>query len=298
MNIIDSHFHIYKSDRAGLMAQGGTSLIGYNGVLEEALSFLNRGKIKKLLGLAVVPISPMRKSAMKKWPEDMTPAQKTELTNELEHTMQTRLTSYNDWLCEKCREDGRIEPVIAADATIEPDYMAAEILSKYERYKIKVLKIHPSVNHLSADDKGYEPIFALAQEKGLTIISHGGISGDDLEGKYCAPGNFQKVLDNFPNLKLVIAHLAYPHIEPLLELAANYPNLYTDISFVLKHTSLTDEELCRIIRKFGPERVLFGSDFPWSDPEKDVDRLLNLKLSNEEQDMLAFQNAERLFAII
>jgi len=295
MEIIDSHFHLYKSGQAGLMAQGGESLIGFCGTLEEAVPILDRGRINKIIALAVIPISPMRQAAMKRWPQDMTPSTRRDLIKELDDKMIKRLVSFNDWLCRAAREDGRIEPVIAADATIPQEEMTAEILSKIESYGIKALKIHPTVNNISPAHQGYEHIFEIAQEKNLTVISHGGMSADDPEGKYCSPTNFRKVLDRFPRLRLVVAHLSFPHVEGLLELASRYPNLYTDLSFLLSNSEITDDMFCRVIRDFGPERVLFGSDFPWCDPEKDLDRLLKLDLSDNELEMVAWRNAATIF---
>jgi len=297
LNIIDSHFHIYKSERAGLLAQGGDSLIGFKGTLDEAKSILDKGRISKVMALAVIPIGPMRQAAMKTWPPGMAASEKKESQDTLEEKLQTRLSGYNDWLCSAAREDGRIEPVIMADPTIDSGYMTHEIVSKFETYGIKALKIHPAVNSLSPAHEGYDGIFKIALEKDLTIISHGGLSGEDPEGQLCSPDKFQKVLKKFPDLKFVIAHLAYPHVDALRDLSLQYPNLYTDISFVLRHSPLTDDEICAAVRGFGTERVLFGSDFPWCDPEKDIDRLLNLKLSSSEIDALTHQNAVRLFGL-
>ena len=120
-------------------------------------------------------------------------------------------------------------------------------------------------------------------------------NGEEREGKYCSPMNFRKVLDRFPKLKLVIAHLAFPHVEGLLELASQYPNLYIDLSVTLGNTSFTDKAFCETIRAFGPERVFFGSDFPWSDPEKDLDRFCRLNLSDSELEMVAWKNAANIF---
>jgi len=297
LHIIDSHFHIYKNAQAGLMAQGGESLTGFNGTIEEALPILNRGLITKIIALAVIPIEPMRQAAMKKWPADLSSVQKQELSAELEAKMQTRLSSYNDWLCRAAKEDGRIEPAIMADATVDSDYMAAEIQSKIDDYQIKTLKIHPAANNLTPEHEGYLRIFELAHQNNLVVISHGGISGDDLEGKYCSPEKFRKALDTFPNLKLVVAHLAYPHINDLLELASQYKNLYTDISFILKNSPISDKEFGDIIKNFGPDRVLFGSDFPWSDPEKDAQRLLQFNLDKSALEMVARENAINLFQL-
>jgi len=297
LKIIDSHFHIYKNAQTGLMAQGGESLAGFNGTLEEALPILARGQISRIMALAVIPIAPMREEAMKNWPPDLKPSERIDLNVELEAKMQTRLSGYNDWLCRIARDDGRIEPAIAADATVDSDFMAAEIQSKMNDYQIKVLKIHPAVNNLTPEHDGYLKIFDLAHQNNLVVISHGGIAGDDLEGKYCSPEKFKKVLDTFPNLKLVVAHLAYPHMKNLSELASQYKYLYTDLSFILRNSPTTDEEFCDLINNFGPDRVLFGSDFPWSDPEKDAQRLLKFKLDKSEIAMVARQNAVNLFQL-
>lgn len=297
MKIIDSHFHIYKTEQAGLMAQGGKSLIGFNGILEEAVPILDRGKISKIIALAVIPIQPMRQAAMGKWPGDIAPQERNDLTKELEDRLLSRLTRYNDWLCQVAHEDGRMEPVIMADPTVDKNAMVSDIIDKLERYKIKALKIHPAVNGLPPTAEGYEPIFELAQDKNLVIISHGGVSGEDLEGKFCMPESFGKVLDNFPKLKLVVAHMAFPHMKSLLEMAPLYPNLYTDLSAIFSDQKLTDDEFCEMIKNFGIERVLFGSDFPWFDPDKNADRLLRLNLGENELEMLAWKNSTELFGL-
>jgi predicted TIM-barrel fold metal-dependent hydrolase len=297
LQIIDSHFHIYKSAQAGLNAQGGQSIAGYSGTHEETRAILNRRQLSKIIAVAVLPIAPMRQAAIQKQPADLNATQQEEFSADLEMKLQTRLSSYNDWLCRVAREDRRMEPAIAADATLDSKYMADEIQSKIDSYHIKILKIHPTANNLTPDHEGYLKIFEFADKNDLVVISHGGISGDDLEGKYCSPDKFKRILDRFPNLKLVIAHLAYPHIKELLELTSMYKKFYTDISFVLRNSPISDDEFLTIIRQFGPERVLFGSDFPWSDPEKDIERLLKLKLNINELEMVAHQNAMHLFQL-
>lgn len=293
--IIDSHFHIYKNEQAGILAQGGQSHMGFSGILEEAKTILDGGRIDKMIALAVIPIEPMRQAAIGKWPADISPSERDELGRELEIKLMDRLSRYNDWLCSAAREDSRIEPAIAADPTIGESEMAAEILDKLERYQIRAVKIHPEVNGVFPTHQGYQPVFELAQQKDLVVISHGGLSAS--EKNYCAPENFIEVLGNFPKLKLVVAHLAFPQVQVLIEMASRYPNLYTDMSFILSNSLLTEEELCKAIRDYGTERMLFGSDAPWADPEKDADQLTKLKLSDSELEMVTWKNATSLFGL-
>ncbi len=297
MNIIDSHFHLFKSESAGLMAQGGQSLLGYNGILSEAKEILKKHKIGKIMAIAVVPVSLMRRSAKAGWPSDITPELRNEMSIDLESKLNKRLFDYNSWLCSTAQDDSRISPVIAADPTLDKEFMIGELESKIDSFQIKAVKIHPTVNGLYPGDKGYMDIYRLAEEKGLTVISHGGVSFEDPEGKYCSPQKFRDFLDNFPKLKMVIAHLAYPHVEDMIELMIDHQNLYTDLSFVLGNSPLSDKDFCKIISSIGAGRVLFGSDFPWSDPEKDIDRLLGIGLTDRELELVTRENAERLFRL-
>ena len=51
------------------------------------------------------------------------------------------------------------------------------------------------------------------------------------------------------------------------------------------------------IRRYGAERMLFGSDFPLWDPQQEVQGFLNLKLTPAEQEQIAHKTAENLLGI-
>lgn len=293
MRVIDGHFHIYKDEKAGISAQGGSSLRGFKGTLEEAVAILNRGRIAKLLGVAVIPLQLMRETAMAKWPADATTSQRKELQQELEKMLAARLTRYNDWLCKAAREDGRIIPAIAVEPTVDTSLMLAEISDKIERYQITALKIHPEVAGVFPDHPGYLPVFELAERKGLIVLSHGGVllSGRD----YCAPKSFIPILDRFTKLKLVIAHLAFPLVNGLIEIAARYENVYTDISYITTCEALDEVMMRDTIRKIGAHRVIYGSDFPFGDSEGDLAKLERIGLSGDEMEQLTCRNAERVY---
>ena len=49
-----------------------------------------------------------------------------------------------------------------------------------------------------------------------------------------------------------------------------------------------------LIRKYGSERVLFGSDFPMWSPTEELETVLSLGLNDEEYENILFKNAKRL----
>lgn len=297
MKIIDAHFHLYKNAKTGILAQGGASLSGFTGAFEEAMPLIERAAVEKIVALAVIPIQPMRDSAISKWPLDLTPTEKADRKAALEEKLRSRLTDFNQWLLSMATTDQRIIPAIAVDPTLDSSFMKEYILSAIERNQVRILKIHPAVNRTSPTDKGYYPIYDLAQEKALPVICHGGFSGEDIEGKWCMPGHFKKVSQDFPTLKMVAAHLCYPHTEDLAPVMKACGNLYTDLSFVIGNGLYDDAALVYQIRSLGEDRVLYGSDYPWADPVKGAERLMGIGLTDGELERIAWKNASDLFGV-
>ena len=52
-----------------------------------------------------------------------------------------------------------------------------------------------------------------------------------------------------------------------------------------------------LIRGFGAERVLFGTDYPMWHPEEALGRFLSLPLDDAEREMILHLNAEKLFRL-
>jgi predicted TIM-barrel fold metal-dependent hydrolase len=51
------------------------------------------------------------------------------------------------------------------------------------------------------------------------------------------------------------------------------------------------------IRKYGAERLVYGSDYPLWDPVVEVERFLSLKLTDAEFEQIAHKTAEDLLGI-
>ncbi len=72
-------------------------------------------------------------------------------------------------------------------------------------------------------------------------------------------------------------------------------NVYLDTAFLEDY--IDDEQLLRIIRKHGAEKILFGTDCPWSGQRESVERLERLPLSETEKNLIFAGNAKKLLGI-
>jgi predicted TIM-barrel fold metal-dependent hydrolase len=71
---------------------------------------------------------------------------------------------------------------------------------------------------------------------------------------------------DFPDLKVIAAHMGYINWRPWASLAAHQPNLYGDLAMwdilAFNHYDLFCRELRDLIDFVGVEKVLFGTDHP------------------------------------
>ncbi|GAH04196.1 unnamed protein product, partial [marine sediment metagenome] len=107
----------------------------------------------------------------------------------------------------------------------------------------------------------------------------------------------RKVLDDFPAMKMIVAHWGGFHA---LNEAKKYlwgQNVYLDTSYPPGLKSLPQERLIELIEEHGAARVLFGSDFPFGDQHDDMRFIHNLPIPAEIKHQILFQNAANLLGL-
>jgi uncharacterized protein len=112
------------------------------------------------------------------------------------------------------------------------------------------------------------------------------------------PKYFHAVLERFPGLRLILAHLGHSYEAEVAELAADFPSVHADISLRLSGMDRpggpSSAETVEAIRNIGTDRVLFGTNYPFANPLRYVRTFEQLPLSDAERSSIAFENFERL----
>lgn len=160
---------------------------------------------------------------------------------------------------------------------------------------LKGIKIHPAYQEVYMDDIRYLRILEAASEQDLVISVHAGVDIGLPDPVYASVPRIAEAIRAAAPEKLVLAHLGgwkeWDEVEKLLAGG----NVYMDTAFLEDYIS--DEQLFRIIRKHGADKILFGTDCPWSGQRESVERLEKLPLSEAEKSMIFAENAKRLLGI-
>jgi predicted TIM-barrel fold metal-dependent hydrolase len=110
------------------------------------------------------------------------------------------------------------------------------------------------------------------------------------------------MLRDFPDLTVVLAHLGGGVWTQTVDLAGAFPQVAFDLCEIIAWTGApnapTDEDLARMIQQVGPDRVLFGTDFPWYDLDVTAERVMDLPLlSRQEKESILGANAVRVLGL-
>lgn len=157
---------------------------------------------------------------------------------------------------------------------------------------LKGVKLHPDIQKFKIDDYRMLKIFDLCEEVGLPILLH---TGDD-RFDYSNPNRLEPILEIYKSLTVVGAHFGgWTVWDEALEQLSGFPNFFVDCSS--SFSFIGAEKVKSLIRGYGADRVLFGTDYPMWEVQDEIDALLGLDLDEEEYRMIFSENVKRVFAL-
>ena len=171
------------------------------------------------------------------------------------------------------------------------------------------IKIHPPYQEVDADDPRYLRILNRAGELGLLVVTHAGLDVGLPGAEQSTPEKLRRALRAVGPVRLICAHMGgwgcWERVcDALCDTSARI-----DTSFSLGPMTpagdgypwtektlarLDPETFCAMIRAFGADRVLFGTDSPWSDQAGEVQAFRRLPLTEEEKTLILGENARLL----
>lgn len=155
---------------------------------------------------------------------------------------------------------------------------------------LKGVKLHPDIQAFKIDDYRCLKIYEFCDEKNLPLLLHTGDNRYDFSN----PNRLLPVLKIYTGLKVIGAHFGgYSIWQEACETYKGIPNFYVDCSSSMPW--LDKETTLQIIRAYGAEKVLFGTDYPMWNPENEIDSILSLGLDEQEIMSILNINAKKLF---
>ena len=180
--------------------------------------------------------------------------------------------------------------------SVHPDDPAArDRIRVLKREGMKGIKLHPYYQRFVLDEEKMFPLYEEICETGLLVLCHTGFDIAFERKRVADPVRIIKVLDRFPDLKLVTSHFgAWEDWDEVMKYLLGKP-VYMDISYSGGY--IAKETAGRILEEHPAEYLLYGTDSPWGSHTGTLDFLSGFGLDEERQSAILFRNAARLLGI-
>jgi len=266
MNYIDFHTHIFPDKIAkqaidALAAESGHYRPCTDGTLQGLLDSMKRANIS----LSLVANIATRPAQMKPILE----------------------------FCKQIKNDA-IHPLISFHPSNDT-YDVEDMFGEAHVAGIRGVKLHPMYQNFFIDDKYMYGFYELMASFGFFVMFH---TGFDM----AFPGNTQadvervkKVANWFKDLNIVCTHMGGWKQWDRISCLSDCENVYTETSLTM--SEISDEEFIKTISYFDEDRILFGSDSPWTDQKEMLDRTLRLTISDRLKEKMMYKNASKLLAL-
>jgi predicted TIM-barrel fold metal-dependent hydrolase len=206
----------------------------------------------------------------------------------------------NQYMIDQCRPyAGRVTGL----ATVFPGEPDAEaILQHAFDAGLGGLKLHAHVQCFDIGSSDVDGIFDTCQANGKPVVIHFGKEPKS-PAYHCDPhaicsvDKLERVLNDFPRLKLCVPHLGFSETVDYRKLIETYDTLWLDTTMVLTGYFPLDEKID--LRRYRKDRIMYGSDFPnipyaW---DREIKWLYSAGLSDDRLDRLLNRNARYLFGL-
>jgi predicted TIM-barrel fold metal-dependent hydrolase len=145
------------------------------------------------------------------------------------------------------RSEGVLVPFARLDLAEHPVEEAERALARGARG----IKLHPRAQGFLLNDERLEPIFALAAERRVPILIHGG------RGLPPIADHLARLVDRHPETRLIVAHGGIADLAALAEAFSGHPSVFFDTSI------WAAVDLLDLYSRVSPEQILYASDYPY-----------------------------------
>jgi len=209
----------------------------------------------------------------------------------------------NRWTLDVSRKHPSLIPLVSFHPDMEGDFEC--LLKEYIEEGAKGVKLHPMAQGFDPRNEKLKGMYGICNEIAFPIVFHCGRVANARLNEYSDIDAIEPLIKMYRNTPFVLTHMADGNVKDVLRLSQQYENVFFDTSIVItgyppiletNEPSWVEDDIVEdVVNKVGTQRLIFGSDYPWGSPGHDLNRFLNMHITDEQKRLILGQNATRLF---
>jgi predicted TIM-barrel fold metal-dependent hydrolase len=190
-------------------------------------------------------------------------------------------------------------------ASVDPlkDDCVQEAERAVEDLGLSGFKFQQIAQGFDPSDPEHEDLWATIEDLGVPVVFHGGNStlgagapgGRGLKIKHGNPMLIDDVAAEFPDLRILIAHPAFPWEKEQLAICQQKGNVYMDLSGWMPR--YIDDQVLHYAKSLLKDKVMFGTDYPMIEPAPWLEQFEELDFPEEVQRKILWENAEEFLEL-
>jgi predicted TIM-barrel fold metal-dependent hydrolase len=153
------------------------------------------------------------------------------------------------------------------------------------------VKLHADYQRVDADDPVMFPLYEACLAHGLMAVMHAGFDVALSPPVRATPRMIAAVLDRFPGLRLVAAHMGGNRMWDEAERYLAGRDMLFDTALFARE--IEESVFLSLLRAHGADRVLFATDQPWLDQAHAMRIMRDWALTARERSLIMGENALR-----
>lgn len=181
----------------------------------------------------------------------------------------------NHFVADYVRRNARKMVGFAGIDPTEPGYLD-ELRHARTDLQMKGVVVSPALQNFHPCDSRAEAIYDECARMGMPLVFEQSHLNPAACMEFGRPHLLDEVARNFPNLRLVIAHMGFPWVSETIALLGKHRNVFADIAGLLPKRWLTYNALLSAFEYGVMDKLLFGSNFPFRSPTACIEALYSL----------------------
>jgi predicted TIM-barrel fold metal-dependent hydrolase len=168
-----------------------------------------------------------------------------------------------------------------------------ELRYGHQQLGLQGIKIMPMYAGFFPQDRKLDALWEYASRHGLPVLLHTGTTFIAQAPLECTlPRHIDEVAMRFPEARIIMAHLGHPYEGECIAVIRKHPNVYADIS-ALHYRPWQFYNSLMLVQEYGVwNKLLFGTDYPFTTVDATVSGLRNLNRMTEGTGMPCLDEAQ------
>lgn len=170
-------------------------------------------------------------------------------------------------------------PELICFGSVHPDMENVEDeIHRIRDSGLQGVKLQPNAQRFYPDSEKAFRIYETLSELKMALVFHAGDEVKPFKPLYAHPKHLRAVLESFTGIQILLAHLGGYRTWDSISEVLDFRNAWYDTAFI--PGNIPDEEFKKIVDEISLKKVVFGTDFPWTNPgeeKKEIERIFTTK---------------------